>query len=258
MLAIKRQAAIFKYIKDNGNISIDYIVKEYEISKMTAWRDLKSLEEQKLVRKVYGGAVALPEGDPNELAFQRRMSSPEKIAIAQYAALELVKDGSIIFLDAGSTPSQMVPFFDQKSLTVISNGLNTLLSAAKLVPALTVMGTGGFIRELADSFVGPQTVDFVNRYKADVVFISGLGLTLEEGLTEASPLELAVKQAMVTNATKKVVLLESSKFNRRSVLPFLSLSEIDLLVTDDSGSEDFINELRKKHVKVHVVEMPKD
>lgn len=57
MLAKERQDEIFSIIKQKKAIKMSDVVKKYQVSHETARRDLEVLQEQGLIKRVYGGAI---------------------------------------------------------------------------------------------------------------------------------------------------------------------------------------------------------
>jgi DeoR/GlpR family transcriptional regulator of sugar metabolism len=247
-----RRILILKEINEKGNISIEKIVNDYDISKMTAWRDLKILEDEGQVQKVYGGAVVTSRNGAPEPFFEQKSPSPQKIAIARYAAKNLVHDNETIFLDGGTTPMEMIPFLSQKDLTIITNSLNSLISASQNFE-FNVIGIGGTVRTISQTCVGDLAVDLVKNFNANSVFLSGIGLTVEHGLTEPDQLEISVKKAMCQQSLKKIVLVEATKIERISSAQILPVSQVTVLVTDERASPDFVQKMKDLGVDVRIV-----
>ena len=163
----------------------------------------------------------------------------EKRAIGRHAAMSFVKDNDVLLLGAGSTVRAIVPFLNRKrNLQVVSNSLRTLELLRKTLSCATVIGTGGQLHADSLSLVGPVTERFFEDFFARVAFISGAGLSLRAGLTDAQLLEASVIQAMICSAEKTVVLLDSSKFGTTSAAQVLARDEIETLVTDAGIAPD--------------------
>ena len=98
-----------------------------------------------------------------------------------------------------------------------------------------------------------NAVAFIQDFHADIAFLSGIGLSLSEGLMEPNPLEIEVKRAMVKNAAKVILLLESYKFGNSSAMSVVDYTDIDEIVTDANLDQEFIENIQKKGIKVHQV-----
>jgi DeoR/GlpR family transcriptional regulator of sugar metabolism len=221
---------------------------------MTVWRDLRAIEDSGLVRRVRGGAVHIQlSGSEPRFEAKRSINFHEKQRIARYAAEHFVDDGMILVLEAGTTVAGMVPYLYHSRLTILTNGLNVLTEAARELPRLTVLGSGGLLRENSLTFVGPEADAFFTHYRADVFFLSATGLTIEDGLTDPSPLEIEIKRVMGQSAHKRILLLDSGKFAIRSLANVMPLSEIDVVVTDSGASQMHLDWLQGLEIDVRVV-----
>ena len=256
MIAEKRRAQIIELVNLHGSVSIEELLELFKVSRMTIWRDLKELEIKGVIMRVHGGALKVDELDEKEEEFslRRKEHLNEKRKIARFAAKNFVNDSDIIFLDGGSTVLEMIPHLKQSNLTILSNGLNTLLYASKFLPHLNVIGCGGILRKPSFTFVGHEAEEFFGRYKVNTAFISGTGVTIEDGIMDPHPLEMEVKKIMCKNAKTVVALIDSSKFEKRSLSTCVKIDEIDSLITDKKASKKIIDAVKSKNVDVTVLD----
>ncbi len=145
--AVERQQKILEIIQQKGSVKVEEIIEEYDISKMTAWRDLKELEDRGLITKVYGGAVRKDAAN-GEIHIDERAQKNRKIKqkLAAFAVENYIKDDQGSFLDGGSTVSEVVPLITQTGISIITNGLRTLNLAAQIDRRIRIVGTGGQAR----------------------------------------------------------------------------------------------------------------
>lgn len=183
MLAYERKKEILELMRSNNRVvTVDQLCKSLFASGATIRRDLKYMEEAKLIRRTHGGAILL-EGSTSEdpLAFRETQNSMKKQVIAQLA-LRHIHDGMTIFLDSSSTVNVLAKSLEKfNNLKVITNGLKTamLLSEYKNI---TLMCTGGLLRENSKSLVGLAAKEFISRYNADLAFLSCRGFSIERAL----------------------------------------------------------------------------
>ena len=259
MLKEQRLNQIIAMANREQGVSIHELVAVLEVVEMTIRRDLSLLEKQGRIRRVRGGAISVEQQITNnklaelDLSFRRKKAVKEKTIIARYAAQHLVNDNEIITLEAGTTAASMIPCLTQKNLTILTNGLKTTLEATTHLPGLTLMNCGGIFQDGLFTFVGPQAEAFFEGFKADKLFLSGTGVDPVDGFTDPNILEIQVKQAMAHGARQVIVLMDSSKFGRRSLTPILPLQEIDILITDSGAPVDMVNALRKQNINVIIV-----
>jgi DeoR/GlpR family transcriptional regulator of sugar metabolism len=255
MLSKERRMKISELIKLNGSVTTEELISKFEVSRMTIWRDLKVLEEKGILSRVHGGAMKINNGDPNEREFiiRRETASDNKKRIAQYAAENFVQSSNVIFLDGGTTVIEMIPHLKQENLTLLTNGLNTLVLASKYIDNLNVIGCGGFLRKPSYNFVGPGAEDSFQQYKVNTVFISGTGFTIEDGVMDPHPLEMQIKKIACENANQIIVLMDSKKFYKHSLSSCIKIPDIDILITDSNAPSEFIQILKDEGVDVRIV-----
>lgn len=234
LLADLRRSKIVEVVEAQGTVTTETLVNQLGVSVMTIWRDLTTLDAEGLVRKIRGGATRLAQGRDNEPFFisKQVLNREPKETIARYAATTFVEDNDILFLEAGTTATAMVKYLQQHNLTVIGNGLGTMTELAKRLTDIHVYCCGGMLRDVAQTFVGPQAEEFFQRMNARTCFLGATGFAIPEGFTDPNPLEIQVKRAMAKSASRVVMLLDSTKLGVKSLTQILPTAEIDIVVTD--------------------------
>ena len=234
LLADERRNRIVEFVEQTGTVTTEQLVAQLNVSLMTIWRDLTTLDQAGLVRKIRGGAMRISKGRDGEPLFVSKqvLNRERKELVAHFAATTLVEDDDIVFLEAGTTVAAMVKYLNRRNLTVIGNGLGTMNELARRLPDVNVYCCGGMLRDVAQTFVGPQAEEFFERVNARTCFLSATGLAFPEGFTDPSPLEIQVKRAMAKSAARVVMLLDSTKLGVRSLSRILPIEDVDILVTD--------------------------
>ncbi len=248
MLAYERKQQILELMRTNNRVvTVDQLCGSIFASGATIRRDLKDLEESKLIHRTHGGAV-LVEGSTSEdpLAFRETQNSMKKQVIADHA-LRHIRDGMTIFLDSSSTVNILAKSLGNfNNLKVITNGLKTamLLSDTKNV---TLMCTGGSLRENSKSLVGLAAKDFISRYNADIAFMSCRGFSVENGVSEASEDEYYVKMQYLANCKKAILMCDTSKMNLDFLCKLAPLSEFYEVITEKKEVNDLCNQYTHLH-----------
>lgn len=257
MLKETRRTQILALIRKDSPVTVEELSRRFGVSYMTVWRDLKHLEEQGLIQRLRGGAVAHSHGqEEGEAALlwpeaHRDPHLEAKQSIGRYAAENLIAEGDTITIEAGTTASSLVPYLTRPSLTLLTNGLYTAYLAARQAHKLTLICSGGLLIETG-AFTGPQAEDFFSRYRVKKAFLGAMGLTLEDGFTDPSPLYTRLKQAMRQNSDRVIMLIDSSKWGVRSLVHVMALEEVDVIVTDARAPEAVVEGLRRRGVEVHL------
>lgn len=225
-------------LQESGALRIGELTEMFDVSDETVRRDLAALEEQGLLTRTRGGALA--ESVQLETSFQRRMreNGAAKLQIARIAA-SYVEDGSTIIIDSGSTMAHLVrQLRSKRDLVVITNGI-THLEDLLSNPTLTVVMVGGLIRRATMGAAGPLAVESLSSLHADHTFIAASGFSANAGMTYPSFDEVAVKRAMIGAGADVTLLADGTKSGRASMVKVAPLTELNRVITSQpiSASE---------------------
>jgi DeoR/GlpR family transcriptional regulator of sugar metabolism len=237
----QRRELIAARLRAAGSVSISALEAEFGISPMTARRDLQVLEREGRARRTHGGAVA-PTIASHEDSFQTRLTqAADGKRRLGHAACRFVGDGEAVFVDSSTTA-----YFALRSLlaagrrvTVLTNSVPAMgLLAQSELPHAELIGLAGSLRKATRSFVGPQTIEAIERHFADKLLFSVNGVAPGGMLTEADPLEAEVKRAMVERSRAAILMLDGSKFERAGLSAVTGIDQVErVLVTDASPGQ---------------------
>jgi DeoR/GlpR family transcriptional regulator of sugar metabolism len=256
LLAVERRLVLADLVRQNPVVTVEDLARRFAVSAQTIRRDFQVLEQQGLLTRTYGGAVARQDDTlqlSREYAFRSREQeqSVQKRAIAR-AALDLVEPESTVIFDASTTVLALARELPLDiELTAIVNALHIALELSRR-PNVNLTMIGGTLRQTSFSFTGPMAEASLSRLFAGTAFISARGVAVGRGLTEANPSESALKELMVTNANRVVALIDSSKLGRTALSLFAPFSALDVLVTDDGADEAQVEQLRSMGVEIRV------
>ncbi len=252
LLAVERQRIIRELLQREGAVRSVQLQELLNVSLMTVRADLRELEKAGECKLVWGGAVSvtpLAETRAN-LEYRSRFNSEAKARIGAQAA-EFIEPGQTIIVDAGSTTLELInhipPTLD--SLRIITPSLNIAIATTRC-PQFEVIVPGGTIRSLTLSLVGPQTIDGLELVNADLTFLSASAFSLEHGITTSDAQEVYVKQAMIRQGQRVILLADSTKFGRVNPMNIGALDAIDLLITDDALADDAAKAITARGVEV--------
>jgi DeoR/GlpR family transcriptional regulator of sugar metabolism len=236
MLPDERRRLIAVRLRQHGSVSVSSLEAEFDISPMTARRDLDELERRGVARRTHGGAM-LPGLSGHEDSFLQRLEvaveAKERLA---EQALMLIEPGEAVFVDSSTTGYVTARRIVRENLkcTLLTNSVPIAQLVSELdAPQVEVIGAGGTLRKLTRSFVGPQAIRTIEAHFADHVLFSVRGLTAEGFLTDPDPLESEVKRAMIKRARDAVVLVDGSKFDRPALTQIAHVREIGLVLAAD-------------------------
>ena len=252
----ERIAKVRDYIQSRGEVSVSELQSLYEdYSSMTIWRDLKQLEDQGYIRRVHGGVISMQTASlqiEGVYSKRARENTRQKIAIAK-AALELIRPGHAVYLDAGSTLMTVANHMGNDRYTIVTSGANIAIELSQR-HTCDVLLTGGQISENTLSCSGAQAESFISSINIDLALMSPSGFSLRTGFTSGSQSESLLKRAVIAKAAKVVMLMDNSKIGRSLPFTFANLSDIDLLICDSPLPHDVAAELSAQGVEVIIAE----
>ena len=254
MYAEERHEALVGLVREQGRIAVSEVAVRFGVTTETVRRDLAQLERAGLLRRVHGGAVATTALALAEPALTDRdvARAEEKDRIAKAAAELVPGTGGSVLLDAGTTTGRLAALLPtDRDLLAITHAVPL---AARLagVPGIALQLIGGTVRGSTQAAVGPDTVQALGDLRADVVFVGTNAVLPGYGLTTPNPEEAAVKRALVRAARQVVVLADSTKLGRESLVRFAPLDVVDVLITDDGVSDEDVRALQADGVEVVV------
>lgn len=241
-----RSELILKYLRENNRfVTVEQLSKAFYVSEATIRRDLADLDASRLIRRVRGGALLI-EGRMNEdpIDFRENQNVMQKQIIAGMA-LSHIKEGMTLFMDSSSTVFTLARRLDDfNNLRVITNGVKTanLLSDFK---GVTVMCTGGTIRENSKSLVGVSALEYLARLGADLAIMSCRGFSLENGATEASEDEYQIKRVYLQNSRNSILLCDSTKKDQEFLCRIAPLSRFSRVITESKDLNRLIEAARQ-------------
>jgi DeoR family transcriptional regulator of aga operon len=163
---------------------------------------------------------------------QEQMAEKRRIGLA---AAEIIKDGEIIALSAGTTTTQVGrSIHGRKGVTIVTNAINIAMELSHRLDLKIIM-TGGSLNKNCFALSWNSGIVSVNEMLYDRAFISVDGIHPEHGLTSDSPELGVVNRAMIQQSRKTVVVADHSKFGKVCKMLIAPVAKVDLIVTDKSA-----------------------
>lgn len=254
--AEKRHKKILSFFEEKEKLRVTELSRLLHVTEETIRRDLEILEENNHVIRVRGGAIEKQsEGFETPSLERGKKYLSEKNALAKKAC-ELVNDGEIIAIDASTTCLQIAKHIADKPLTVITNSIQVSIELAKK-QNITVILTGGYLRQESMSLVGVSSDKIMNDYHIDKFFISCTAIDSTWGVSDSHELQAKTKQRIASLADSIIVLADHSKFDQKSLVRWLPLEDISTIITSDSLSKEQVKQYQKKVREVIVVHTKK-
>jgi DeoR family ulaG and ulaABCDEF operon transcriptional repressor len=231
----ERHRIILSLVQERPVATIQDLMELTEASEATIRRDIAALHVQGRLRRVRGGAEALHPQQISPLAAKPfRVSEGEntakKRAIAR-EAVALCHDGDAIIINGGTTTFQMVHYLSTRRMQVFTNSFaiaEHLIKHSKN----QVMLPGGSVYRDQSIILSPFDNDVTRNFYARRMFMGAQGVgTL--GVMEQDALIIQAEQKLINQADELVLMVDSTKFQRRSSLILCPLNRVSTLITDD-------------------------
>lgn len=247
-----RLSAVLERLSGAGSVGVGDLSRDLGVSTATVRRDLRVLEEQRLLSRTHGGAVA--HGVLYELPLRYRSArhGEEKLRIARTAA-ERVADGAAVGLTGGTTTTEVArALADGRRLTVVTNSLS-IASELAVRPSLKLVVTGGVARAESYELVGPLAEASLASLNLDLVIVGVDGIAVEAGLTTHHEVEAHTNRALIDRAGRVIVVADSSKIGQVAFARICEVGRIGELITDAGAAARDVARLTDAGVRVTVV-----
>ncbi|MBR5186994.1 MAG: DeoR/GlpR transcriptional regulator [Clostridia bacterium] len=250
MLAIERRNAILAKLATDGKVIVSDLSTEFNVTEETIRRDLEKLDKEGLAKKTYGGAIVL-ETHGADLPFnvRKRVNANLKENIAQKIA-ELISDGDSIILDSSTTAISVTKYIkNRENLTLITNSVEILLELSDK-SGWKILSTGGKLKNGSLALVGASAEQMIRDYHVHIAVCSSKGIDMNMGISDSNEEDASMKKAIFSSADRKILAIDSTKFNRRSFVKVFSVSDVDTVVTDEKPSDEWIEFFEKNQVEL--------
>jgi len=245
MLIVERQQRLLDMLRDKRSAELDDLAEALGVSSSTVRRDLDALAQRGLVERTHGGAVfrdtpGPPE--PRQPTLFARMTEriAEKQAIGR-AAASLVQPHMTVLLDGGSTVIYAARQITARPIQVVTNSLMIAMDFADDERVELIL-VGGNLYPRTGVTLGAIATGTLADLHADLFLFSLAGIYDNAGYN--LNLEMAqVEQAMMRQAAESVLLMDSTKFGRKSLVRACGLDQVARVITDNGIAPEWRDQL---------------
>lgn len=246
MLKEERQRTILYEVELHNRVLLTDIADQLDVSIDTVRRDVKELDAEHKLRKVHGGAISLGFTSP-AAPNSKTYALQEKTGIAE-KALALLKEGSVIFIDGGTTCLELARLIPEHlQLTCFTLSLPVAMQLLSK-PNVDVIFVGGRISKDAQIATGASTVTDLSEIKFDYGFIGTGYVDSIHGLTEFDWDIVQVKKAVINASKKTVLLCISEKLNSQHRFKTCDINAINTMITELDPANNLLNLFRNHDI----------
>lgn len=256
----ERHRIIAELLRQRHEISVEELTAACGASGATIRRDLEVLATNGVLRRVHGGARSLIARGENPGYGQRELEDQDAKKRIATAVAGLLRDREHVWLDSGSTATEVARALDGRELTVMPMSLRSLnmlasgeaaAGTAGIRPALLLPGGSLVPGEL--SFRGPLAEANIRSLRFDTAVVTPCAMDLKDGLLAHDIEDAAVKRAGLESAGRVVAAASASKWDAQARALVAGLDRVDVLVTDKNFSADERAQLNEYSLEVVTV-----
>ena len=249
MLAITRKNKIKEIILKKKSITVAELSSFFKVTEETIRRDLQQLEEEGILKRIYGGAY-IDDSVQSDVSVNLRENIlvKEKEIIAK-ECIPFIKDGDSIFLDASTTSYYIATRITKRNITVITNSLKiaTLLSNSDDIKLLLI---GGIYDKNSMSFLGARVQQDMKRYFVDKAFISCRSVHMKFGITDSNEQQAEIRRIAIEHSNSTFLVVDHTKLDKTSFSLISPLSGINTMVVNKPLSPEWSNLLEEYGIQL--------
>ena len=253
MMAIDRHEKIMQLLVQHKSISVKTLCDLLQASEATIRRDLTQLENENKLERTHGGAFI---NDSIKLNYEETFNQKEFIAADEKrkiarAAFDMIKPGDSIVLDAGTTTIELARLIGDSDIPMMIVTNATTISAILARNAkVELYVLGGKVRLNTLATVGSVASEMLKRYNVSKAFVGVNGITIENGLTTPDLEEAEMKRTMLSIADERIILTDSTKFQKVARCQIAPISMIDQIITDSKLSDYHLERFMAQEIRV--------
>jgi DeoR/GlpR family transcriptional regulator of sugar metabolism len=227
-----RKRVIFDLLLQRETVTVAELSQLLSVSDMTVRRDIRTMAKEGLLKQVHGGAVRLQRNNVEELFSARRVEQLERKQAIAREALTWLQDGETFYIDGSTTCSELSRLLKGRGgrHTIVTDGLSVLNELGGCAGIELVL-LGGTLERDGNTFDGLLAVENARRIQVDCCFFSSTGFS-DEDIVNAGMIGSQVKQLMIRNARKVVLMADSTKYGKRGIFKLCRWSDVDVLFSD--------------------------
>lgn len=169
-------------------------------------------------------------------------------------AFQTIMPNDSLVLDSGTTTLELARLIGESDLPlmIITNAttISTIIAQNAKVELYVL---GGKVRLNTQATVGTMAIEMLKRYNVSKTFVGVNGITVENGLTTPDLEEAEIKRTMLSVAEERIVLTDSSKFQKVARCQIAPLSMVDKIITDVRLSKQNYEQFQQHDIMVELV-----
>ena len=247
-------AALLALLTEERSLNVAALAERFGVSASTLRRDLQMLEEQRLLERTHGGAVAIRAEHELPVRYRTNQNREQKAAIARLAVSQIPL-GAIVGLTGGTTTSEVArQLAVRDQLTVVTNALN-IAAELSIRPKVKVVVPGGVARPQSYELVGVWGAQVLRGLNITHAVVGVDGIDVSGGLTTHDEVEAQTNAALLDRAHKVYVVADGSKVGKVHLARIAGFERVTEFFTDSTADPRALAQLRDEGVKVRIADV---
>jgi DeoR/GlpR family transcriptional regulator of sugar metabolism len=248
-----RRNKIIEILARKGRVKVGELSKIFGTSEVTIRNDLSELENMGLLERIHGGASSAYRAYYNMSVSERMRTNEEEKRKIALEASNLIINGDTLIVNAGTTNLFFVQRLrNAKNIKIVTNSLLIAQETGHFRNIHVILIGGNFDHQYEFTY-GDDAINQLSRYKANKLFLSVDGISLNSGVTTFHHLEAELNKKMISRVNQTIVLADHTKIGRTSFSHISSVDNIDMLISDQKVDKEEIRKIEKRGVEVRLV-----
>lgn len=246
------------FLKITNNVSVKEMAAHLNVSEMTIRRDIKELTTDNTIYFENGKIILNPKCNASDvspsyyLESEKEKYNLQKELIGKFAS-SLIEPNDTVIIDSGSTTEYLAHYLpEDMNITALCYSINILNELVKKNNVNPIF-PGGFYHPNTQMFESPQGIELIQQIRANKLFLSAAGIHKELGITCMHNYEILTMQAIIKSSVTKILLVDSSKFDKIRPAYFSSLDCINIVITDHYLSQEWQTYIHELGIKLYLV-----
>ena len=219
-------------VAEQGFLPVHELCRRLGVSEATARRDLAALEDEKKIRRTYGGAISELENRFPSFSERRKRSRRAKAKIAA-AALTFIIPESTCYFDTGTTMFAIAEEFRAHPVTPLkivtpNIPLGELLAG---IEGVQVFFPAGQLLNRQSVLLGEMACRSLEFWKFDVAFLSAEAMD-PEGIWNTQESIVEQQKAVLRRSASSVFCMHSSKLGHKAPHFLIPWAKVGTLLTE--------------------------
>jgi len=254
----KRRNELLSIVNIDGKAFISEAAKLFNVTNETIRNDFDYLVKTHGLKRIHGGIEKNIESayQPSYEYHKKKAINVEEKKRICYKMTDVIQDGDCIYVDGGSTVTYLLNYIGKRhNVTLFTPSIALLMKymMEDLDETFKSNGNemifiGGKLNTNMQTTYGPffdQTVSDIN---FDKMIISCDAIDIKDGITNADEIAYDIVRKVDRQAKNKYLLVDASKFGKRSKYRALPFNSIDYMISDIEPNIHWIKKISEESI----------